>query len=446
MIRGLIYEKFLSLCQPVVLGGLWNPFALSMDLWKTPADPSSIVEALRKQFGDAALREAHIVGSKGKHAGQLNPLLHDPRSIVLAFRGTPKEPPFNLAVERGCLSGETAICAALNDHVLSRSAVKNGYLALAFSMEDVAALRMVGMPAVPVGDLAHVRRTALKTFCRCLGELHSPASFSEAAPTLGPAGEDFARVLQADSGAENEPATQLGPHLADSEVVEGPIELMIVAWSPAELKLDEPEGLAELRLHLAAIEQHIQVPMQDVYVWRPAPADLERLAFCLRNATRKEVREALLASMDGCREPISLDRHQHVPPKDLPEALVRLQQAIDHSGDGEHYRDKLAWSEYEEKVNAELTAPLMGLASATAEPLQRNLLAAAASISPLLHSQTMLTCAKLKERIQKVKADKVGSEIGRDIQTVLELTRRLIDIHSELRQCQSKGKTSRFRS
>lgn len=438
MLHGKIYQRFLDFCYPYSLGGLWHGFQSHTDLWSPPTDSSTALAALRQLFDDSELREGGIASGDPGDTMVLNPILCDQRTIILALRETTDHAPFDLVVNEGCLSGQLPVCAVMKDERVLKVAARVGYLAVTFSMEDLAALRLMGLPAISASGLADVRRETMTEFCQCLAHQRSP-KFGQNEDSPVPSQNTGASTNETCPPEEGEPVTEYSISSADEQAMGPRPELVFVGWSPAKLELVEPDQLKDIVRHFAAIEQYLQVPMNDVYAWRPTQAELDRLMFCLQHGIRKDVKEALLVSMDQSAEPITAPARGSAVSKSLPEAMLRLEDVVRRSV-GNEVMEKQAWADYEERVNSELAMPLLQLAMTTAEPMQRNLMATTASIARVLHPQAMLIAAKITRRIATSGLGKVGGGPDKDVKRLLELTDRLIDLNKELRECKQRGK------
>jgi hypothetical protein len=433
-----IYQRFLGFCRPYSLVGLWREFQVPTDLWSPPADSSAALSDLRQQFDHDELRKAGITSGNPGDPVALAPVLCDPQTIILALREQVENAPFELVLNEGSLSGRLPVCAAMQDARVQEAAATAGSLALTFSMEDLAALGLMGIPAMPAHGLAHIRRQTLREFCGCLQTGWSPADQQHGTSST-PAQELGIGTEQTDPAPESDVATEFSTVPVGQQSIGTPLELIFVGWSPAKLERLEPPQLEDIVPHFRAIEQYLEIPMGDVYLWRPRQEDVERITFCLRNADREFVREALLASMDRSTTPITARKPVKSAPKDLPETILQLEKVL--HGPARDDLEQNAWQEYEQQVNGDLAMPLLQLAMTVADPVRRNLMATTAGIARVLHPQAMLIAAKITKRIGKSGLGKTGRVPEKDMRNLMEMTDRLIHLNEELQRCKRIGKT-----
>jgi hypothetical protein len=434
-----IYQRFLKFCRSYSLGGLWRDFQGPLDLWSPPADSSAALAALRQQFDDSELRKAGIVSGDSDDMVVLNPILRDPQTTILALREQAENAPFELVVDQGCLSGRLPVCAAMQDRRVQQAVTEAGALVLTFCMEDLAALRQVGIPAMSVHGLADIRREALTEFCRCLQKRRLRPYQQKETPHMREQDPGIS-AEQRGPTQESEAVTEPSLTPTDRQVIGTPPELIFAAWSPARLELVEPGGFQDIASHFAAIEEYVEIFMYDVYVWHPGQEDLDRVRFCLQNGDREAVREALLASMDASVAQINAPAPVYSAPKNLSEAIVQLENVL-HSPAPDEDLEKRAWEDYEEQVNSELAMPLLQLAMTVVEPVEQNLMAAAATITRVLHPQAMLVAAKITKGIGKSGFGEISCVRDKDVKNLLQMTDRLIGLNEELWQCKQKKKT-----
>jgi hypothetical protein len=438
MNREQVYQQFLDYCRPYAPRGRWSGFKAPMDVWVPPANPSATLAALRLQFSDSRLLDAGVaIGGPGTSL-MLSPKLSNQRAIILVLREKLGDLPFDLVVEPGCLSGNLPLRAAMRELRVRKSVHRTGCLALAFSITDLAVLRLVGIPAVPAGGLEDLHGGSLQWFCSLLGG--QPSEADDQCPAgAGPHHGGSAGTHQKDQVIDGQAADTFAPVSPEHTPFDPPPELIFVAWSPSRLKLVEPKQLKDVLLYLAAAEKHLDIPLHDIYMWSPTQAELDRVAFCLQQGSRKDVHEAIMSSMDQSTRSIIERAPAGLAPKSLSEVTAHLLEVVERPFEAKGMENR-AWAEYREKVNSDLVAPLLQLASTTVEPVQRSLMATVASIAQVLQPQAMLVSAKIAQQRTRGTAEKYDGIAEKDITLLLSMTDRLLKLNKELRLCKQNRK------
>lgn len=421
--RASIYGDFLRHCAPVVLPRPWTRFAAPSDLYSTPADPAAALAALRSRFSDEALLEARVAVRVTPTELALAPSLATPGATILPLRQAPEAVPFDLVSDEGCVSQRVLpVCAVLGDHpTRARCNRFSQTLFVAFSMADLAVLRLMGQAVALVTGLPRVRRRDLAVFAGCYRLRDEVAPGGNAARgSASWAGLAVpAPVLQAVGRGDFTPP-----------------ELVFVGWSPATLCLEPPEALTALQHHFARLERYLRLELRTVSMWQPTPEDLRRIRFCLRDGLGQDVQEAFLASLEGSSSSLTPSGFLHGKasmnrePASMKVALARLCRVLDEANPDQASREQ-AWQSYQAAVQRDLIQPLASLAE-TDDPIQANLAVAATHIAHLTHARI----AAMSERLSQSRLQAVAETDPALLQELRQLTAlvdRLTKLGKEIR-------------
>jgi len=340
---------------------------------------------------------------KGIEGLKVNPILRGPFTRILPLRASSQGDPFDLLTSDGAVSGRISACAFLDDHRVQKGIQKTGLLCLAFSIEDVMALRAVGLPAALANGLEQFTRESLKEFCSCLA-LESPADVSvhgskqhvalpvtSAAPLKACSVQGDKAKLPSDPTADKASADNLSPPRP---------RLFLVDWLPSQLTLCHPEGLDGVAGSLINVGKCLDVNLDDVFVWRPTTADVRRITYCLANGERKDVRKAILASLRRSSQLLGLTQGETDEPVSLLEARARLREALLRPG-GKSGERRRRLRQHQEAIDNALVRPLLEQAAAEFDPMRSSQLAALAGINQMLHPAVELYLAGQEKEVAK---------------------------------------------
>ena len=323
------------------------------------------------------------------------------------------------------MSRRLSVCAALHDGFLRSQSEKLGALLVAFSMADLVALRLVGIPATMACGLQQLTGDYLVDFCRSFG--------------LGTAGTKACTEQDSMSRAESRPTGIVATGSAATSMDQEPdrvatnpprspsLRLVIVNWVPSELRREEPAQQQKVRSRLRDLEKHLQLPLDEVLVWTPAIEDVERVKFCLANSGREQVRAAILDSLDGGLVQATDTEDQFTLPNDLPGIWTALRETSLH-GSRNSRLEKQLWDEYERMIHVELVEPLVRQAQQEPDPENRARLLGIAVINRLLHPTAELYSANLTRQVRKTGIRKARLVDGRELAPVTKLLDQLFNL------------------
>jgi hypothetical protein len=133
--------------------------------------------------------------------------------------------------------------------------------------------------------------------------------------------------------------------------------------------LDEPEKLAAVDAHLRELADCLDLLMDQIFVWRPAPNLPQKLRCALTNNLLKHVRRMVASSCDNSKRALILpDRAPPSQPLTIREAWEPLQEG------GDRQRDVRAAQvqDYEQMIDREVTAPMLEQAAAMTDPAMKS--------------------------------------------------------------------------
>ncbi|MCY2994863.1 MAG: hypothetical protein NTY19_44430 [Planctomycetota bacterium] len=163
-------------------------------------------------------------------------------------------------------------------------------------------------------------------------------------------------------------------------------DLVLVGCRLAEMSLQEPEGFSEIVSHLTGVERYLDVVLDRFTVWRPSTEAMKQIAFCREHADRRQVRLAILGSMEVSTEQLVAPRQSRELPKDLDEAIQKLLSL--RSRPTTNVEDKRrAWDDIQRLIARGSIGPLRQAAKDAKDPLERNLWALAEMNGELLFPQ-----------------------------------------------------------
>lgn len=434
--NSLVYDRVLSHCPQYVRGDRWEQFQ-DANAFRGSSSPDATLDALQSEFSADALQKSGVavldeavLDEEG--ALKLNPVLTGPEAVVMALRNTDDEPPYDLLTSGGCLSGTALpVLSVLEDGPTSKCSLGcDNVLCVAFAISDVVALRALGIPATLATGLSELGRGRLEEFAHRFHLWDAPAwdHFNEGQGNTDPLDSDAA-----DSNApeeENEPETVTGRAAI-------PPQLIFADWFPATLSLERPEGLSAVRAHFARLESDLGLCLEDVYTWRPTAAELQTLSFCLEYGNSKDVRSAVLQSLDKSTERLNVPAGSMCqvfgPPADHATTVSQLQELRQRRGD-KQLRQK-AWQNFDESLESDFIQPLIREAQNASEPVQGNLLLALAATSRLHHMEAALIADNLARRVNETGTRCTEGIPEAEIKQLLALSNRIVSLAKELKRC-----------
>lgn len=235
-----IYQDVIAACQPFEFDGHLQGYA-DPGAYRGIDDPARTLSRLREKYPDQELEAAGVM-----REGALWAELVGKDTIVIALREKAGAAPFDLMSEMGCASGEIPAIAVLNDVVgstLSGDQQELREVHLAFSMLDVAALRAFGLPSAPAMVHTQLQRHSLKLFLKYFGDGYHAVPFT------------------------------------------------VHAWHLYDRAGSAPPQLGQFRAFYEKLEHHLELRLEEAFVFRPSEALIQSLAFAIDVGGADQVRE-----------------------------------------------------------------------------------------------------------------------------------------------------------
>jgi len=288
MIRVLLKES----PSPPRTGWLPQPEAPDPNVRGPIPNGQEVVKCLRRQFQTKELAAAGILESleKSPTKHQINSQLTGD-SLWVALQDKAGRY-FDVLGRQGCLLQRgPAILQTMADHHVVDGLKAGNLLFVTMDVPDMAALWSLGLAATTAHYLDRIGGAALQQFTSHLG--------------------DRSDDMRAKSPLKNP--------LID--------KLVFTAWSPARCDAAEPAGMEAVTAHLQRLHLHLQRRFHRVFVWRPAPSDLESFAFVNRFGGREELRASMLRAIEPNLQPIV--ESKPVPKPTLADAILGFRRTRD---------------------------------------------------------------------------------------------------------------------
>jgi hypothetical protein len=302
-----VYDFVEAQGTPSRLPGLWEHQTCDPSFFDLLGEPAELLAALQKEFRPGALTKAGITGRDSKGTITLSGL-GPTRKYIAALRRAPDAKPFDLmAGEQGSVAGHWAWHAAMVDYQVEAQLSDYGrQLLIAASAEDVAVLRSSGFPVAPAHGLTGFRGKLLNVF-RSVLKLHPGEANSR---SVGAAARD----------------------VRDDQ----PYAMILVNWSPAQLDLTDIPQILDVRNFLRDVRRFCPMQMDDFTIWKPSPASLERIHFCVEHGAKDEIWAAIHDCLEeNCRTLDASVAREPRRPTTYAEAVTAWSKLPESAADGE---------------------------------------------------------------------------------------------------------------
>jgi hypothetical protein len=378
---GSVYARLIELSPEYQPSGHWRRFARPLPFYCVTEQPDALLAMLLAEFSVETLDHAGVVDVAAGGPPRLVASLSQPGTILLPLydaasappddslpAGIPPDdvPPDDILVDGGCLSGRLPASAAMQDPRFRRAlAADPAVLYLAFSMVDAAALWSLGLPATLASGLQRIRGRQLADFCRQFR-----------IPRYAPDHSTPRRASAAPAGRRQNPA-------AGERLFEPPPHLTLVGWSPQALDAAEPELFDGLHKHWDDCRRHLDIGLEEVYVWRTTPDELTGFEFAAEHGTGRDLRRLIAASSERSAASFGWSPPaESLPPADIGAAVERL---ITSSRSRDPAAMGRVEAEYTQMLARDVLQPLIDLAAEVECPLTGSALVLAAEMGRLVH-------------------------------------------------------------
>jgi hypothetical protein len=404
-----VYDFITRLGSATKLPGDWNKYKCESCFFDMKLAPAELWQQLKNTFEvDDLVRAGAATLSSGKEVA-LSPLLAKPGTFIAVRKSHDPKPVDLLGRTSGSLSRRWALSAALDDDGMQKGLERlQQQLLVVPSVGDAAVLRSFGFPAVITAGLRRLTGKGAELLGKQLG-----LRTREATP--GDAG---------DAPGQHESA--------ESSLFDRSIALVLTNWSAAELDLSDVPSILGIRDDLQQIDKNFGLELGDFTVWKPTPADLERLRFCIERGTPQFIYNALHDSLTESCEPLELPGRRSPIPQNYAGAVTAWAAYPDDPLMA-HLKSR-AWERVQQFLREELIDPLRQRARETNDPLKRNCIETAANLSAMVHPLTL----RLATGIAKPAANGVAVPRGfprEDFQQAMALIDRTFALTKDVLSC-----------
>lgn len=255
-----IYQRLIDFCEPASLSEWLASTTIVQGARRGTANPFGLLRTLQHEFTAAQLQGAGVLrrtrGNDSRY--QLHPDLFATEKSWLALYDKEGQP-IDLLLSSGSVQHrELALLGSIRDAGFRKALGEMKELFFAFAVEDVIALRSMGLAATLATGLEHLRQ-----------------------PWLG----EFVKILdwETNTGLRSRPPS--------AQLVN------LVGWSPARMVPTAPDGLPGVLDHLRNLRQSCRTPVDNICVWEADPGYLRSLQFIFETETPKRATELLRESI-----------------------------------------------------------------------------------------------------------------------------------------------------
>lgn len=385
--RSSVLQGFLRFCSPAGSEQLGSAVRVDAEIYRGPEYPVAGLSRLLDEFTESELLAAGL-GCQIDCDAELLPApgWSNPGSLLVVLRDAAGEEPFDILSDRGALTGAPALLASVNDYAtVAAFDPEQRFVLVAGSIHDLVTLRGAGLPATLTDGILPLDRRKLEELYSSQILRRRPTVSSDLADKLGEIRDDCRAAAHVRLGSDWLQAE--GARAAAAN----PLELIFVAWSPADLSPAEPACLAPIREAFRALELHLRLDVSELFQWSPTAKELESFRFCLEFGEQERVQRLLRESIDrNCVAFVDdLPSEDSVRPG-FETALAELQYAVTAFRRDSSQRGRVLTSleGYYEAVERELLAPLRSQGLNSRSPMRRSLHFAAAEISRHVHRES----------------------------------------------------------
>lgn len=463
-----IYQQVVAACESCPLRAPWDSLPAGPYVLRLPREPARLLAELSGKFPEEALIAAGVARRLPEGTFALGTRLNDPETLVVPLRRGGTGDVADLLTKDGCVSDrDLPIFTAHGGDTLSLGTLDREQRVLAaFSIEDVAVLRACEIPATLATGLACLSSAEVDRLAQGFGcardkgrrvENLENRDFQAAEwweTNEGPATRDpllgrerieprrFPGEVGLNQGHPRPPA----PGRRPLETPQGSArKLVLVAWSPASLTRDVPAEFSAVADYLRDLERYMGLGISEIDVWQPAPEEIDRLRFILRQAEPTGVRDVLLDSLYeqqgrladfGDRDPQSLP-----VPADLPAAMKMLREAMfdAEASTVANNRRRIAYREVERCLYEQIIGPMAEAAMRAPTPLERALaLATTQGLQVFLSSGTLI-----QAKLAKVLGERGDAGLDAlpldEIKKLQEIGKHVTRLVQESEQCRQQN-------
>jgi hypothetical protein len=388
-----IYQELYAVCPPYPLPGPWAALKGDPAVRTAPPDLAPWLDQMSKKSAAADLIRTGVAEAASNGGLKLSARLEGAGKPLVFLYPEFGDGPSAVLTAQGMLDGRRfPVTAAFTDKATRRAVTGAKQLLIAFSMEDVAVLRGVGLPATFAFGMDRLSRTAVfRLYENCDWESDSPWLFPPTGPQPSP-----------ELPSPGEPYMSNEPDCSSAPVSVG---LTFVGGSIAELRHLEPTQLKPVIAYMGQIREHLAIENMHIGVWSPSRRFLEQTHFRLKLRFYERTAAEILQDIDHhALESTSGELPVPAPPVDFRAAREKYRNALrDHKRRScSSERLQHARETFHERLEQEVLLPIL---SPSGSPAVRNLRAALMGVSGLAHRLMPLIEAELSEERARTLGD-----------------------------------------
>ncbi len=401
-----VYEFIVKASQTFTLPSPWQTVPCDPAFIRLPTDRRALLAELRQQFPDERLVQAGVVTMDTSGNVSLVPQLAAGVAPIWVIRRESDRKLTAIIAEMNLVGKNAWALAAAFQDPRQRDLIGGGEgrIVVAYSMQDLAILRSIGLAAVPGGNWCRLTKPQLDFLCEALGI--TPRSSGP--PTK------WAKAMEL-----IKPRT---------------VPLILANWSLAGMDRTDVAAATTSWSHLVELYRHLDLTFDHFGLWKPSHESLAQLEFQLRYLDVEAVCDALLEGIG--EDSITIDAGLG-PNQPEPQSIVESYRAwrrADRDAMNPPARQK-AFAKLCELLDQKRFDPLVEEALRATSALERNAEIALAETSRLLQPQLLLLAEKIRRSIGENGTRTVNSISKEELEPVLALSDRLLALTQGVQAC-----------
>ena len=400
-----IYRELVGLADEYQVPGPWPFLPADAAVRSLPEDVAPLIAGLRERFPDIALGAAGVLTSAATGELRLSESLRAAPRIFLAVQPAAETTPSDILGPGGSLAGSIIPCLAAAADAYTAACLPQwrNQLFLTFDIREAAILRSLRLPVSVASGLERLDGESLASILgppRCL-----------------PPGLSACRT-----------AAEGAPH----EILRGVDKLVLVGWDVQTLSRRRPPGADDVAALLCDATEFFGFNTARFAVWRPGPADMQRIKSAIRlrdaNLVRHAIRESLHGSLFAV-EDFARDARRVPAREELRQARAALCNEFEREQRlrcSSPYIPRLL-ERYERAFRRAFVERLVREGTADADPVNGAVLRVAAELIQELHNRSPLIVG-CGEHAQRTRLPWTVPQDAEALKSQLALVDRLLKI------------------
>jgi hypothetical protein len=219
------------------------------------------------------------------------------------------------------------------------------------------------------------------------------------------------------------------------------MSLILVGWSPGLLSLNEPGKILEVETYVRKLAAFDTRWTFFVIKWRPSEEDLGRLIFALRHRSQEWVHTVLFKSVRESAvwlfRPRKPGTAALTAPANYAEAILQLLSAVTGTASDTLKGEPLQFlrQNVHQLLERDVLGPLTSQAMRTADPIERDLMAALTPLSRLVHIRGISIAQQVCQTFVNTGISRAEHMPTEGIQELLNDVSNLVALSREIRHC-----------